>query len=85
MAQKKVKLTKTEEAENKKHEKKIRDEVNRIKAVDEFGRGTGEMDNALKKARETLRKIKEARGEDFDNDDVKEVKIASKSTTKKAR
>jgi hypothetical protein len=75
------KLSKTEQVELKRHEDKMRLDVKRIEAVDTAGKAGGVVDIALERARFVMRALKEARGEDYDKDDIKEIKLPPESTS----
>ena len=73
----KQKFSKEEQNQNKRHEKKMRREVEKLKAVDELGgKGSNEISTALEKARKYFKALKEARGESYSKDDIKEIKIS---------
>jgi hypothetical protein len=72
----KPKLNKTEQKEAAKYETQMRREVSKLQAVDGMtGSSRNAMNDALEEARSRFKLLKESRGEDYDKDMFKEIKL----------
>jgi hypothetical protein len=84
----KPKLSKDEQNQNNKYEKKLREQVSQIEAVDNFlEQGEGQLKD-FKDLQAWYKRFKTARGENYKKDEISEIKVEvpkSSGNNKKAK